>query len=500
MIRLFALGSFLMVFGVTSEVIAGTDVKINSDLPALNPPPGDVQNESRISVDPTNSQNLVTAYNDGAGTPNSLGISYSSDGGGMWTDVQIGTGLTHPSLLTTLDDVFDPYIEHDASGNVYAGYVARPSSPTLPGGPESALYIEYSTNGGVSWSGRTVIVSDVNGSGPTYRFNDRPTMDVGANDLAVTWIKDVDVNMPTSDIYFSSSPLAPGLNFSAPITVNNGANGTDYANAPDTAIAPNGTVYVAWIDFDVTLMDAVTGTIKIDSSPSVAVPIFGMDQTVVTIDPLPKHVSTTAGLGRTFDDARGQSYPVIAADPMDPSGQTVYLAYAEDQGNSDEGNIYFTRSTDGGMTWSLPLKINDDGTSTDQMHPAIAVKPDGTIDLAWYDKRNSTTDSDWDVYIARSIDGGLTFSPNVRITDTSFSTPSNSNNTEPWMGEYLGLDVDNSNAYLAFTSSLNDSYGDVYFDTIANSAIVPEPSALVMAVLGSLATFLHGKRKRKEEF
>ncbi len=57
------------------------DVKINSDAA------GDVQNEVRISVDPTNSQNLVTAYNDKVGTSNSLGISYSSDGGTTWTDI-----------------------------------------------------------------------------------------------------------------------------------------------------------------------------------------------------------------------------------------------------------------------------------------------------------------------------------------------------------------------------------------------------------------------------
>ena len=101
--------------------------------------------------------------------------------------------------------------------------------------------------------------------------------------------------------------------------------------------------------------------------------------------------------------------------------------------------------------------------------PWMDVKADGTIDVVWYDRRNDVNDVLWDVYIARSTDGGSSFSTNVRLNDTSFAVPSLSSG---WMGEYLGLAVDSNTAYVAFTSSVTDSVsGDVYFDKILNSSI-----------------------------
>ena len=93
------------------------------------------------------------------------------------------------------------------------------------------------------------------------------------------------------------------------------------------------------------------------------------------------------------------------------------------------------------------------------------VKPDGTIDITWYDRRNDASDKLWDVYIARSIDGGNTFSTNIPINDQNFASPQNPWGV-PWMGEYLGLAVDSTHAYVVFTTSVNDTYGDVYFDKI----------------------------------
>jgi hypothetical protein len=487
---------------VAGSALAGTDVQINSDAP------GTVQNEIRITQNPTDALNLVVAHNDGSGSgPNSLGVSFSTDGGATWTDLQLSVP-THPTLGTTLDVIFDPGVASDSQGNIYAIYIATINQIA----PESGIFIERSTDKGQTWTpaatNPTAIDSNLpsmppGGPDSSYRFNDRCDMTVdGSNNVHVVWIKDVDVNQPTSDIYYSKSPppVAPGpgnptgLDFTglgpgsvAPQTVNDNPGcppacppgppgSTDFANAPTVAVASDGTIYVAWVDLNVQVSTAQPAKIKVDRSLNGGMS-FNPDVTAQNLDGIALNILAIAAPLSTASgsaDASGGTYPVLATDPANP--QTVYLAFAgdptgaADPSGADEADIFFSKSTNGGSSWSMPVRVNDDGTTNDQSHPDMAVKPDGTIDIVWYDKRNAAGDDLWDVYITKSTDGGATFAPNTRISDQSYAASTDVVGS-PWLGEYLGIAVDSSNAYVAFTTSYNDSLGDVFFDSIANSAI-----------------------------
>jgi hypothetical protein len=119
------------------------------------------------------------------------------------------------------------------------------------------------------------------------------------------------------------------------------------------------------------------------------------------------------------------------------------------------------------------MRVNDDATSTDQIHPAIVSPADGSIWLAWYDKRNSAPNDDqWDVYMTRSCDRGASFLPNRRITDASFPSPVDAGGT-PWLGEYLGIVWDFVDGLIVFTKRASDPNGDVFFDRIAPCLISP---------------------------
>jgi hypothetical protein len=439
-----------------------------------------VQNEIRITRNATDANNLVVAYNDAIGAASSpVGVSFSLDGGLTWSDRQLSVP-THP-IVGSPDDgislvfIFDPFIDSDSVGNVYAGYIATDGA----GGGPSGLYIERSQDKGQTWSGPTTIAFDLRSTlvpPGAYRFNDRPDMTMdGSDGVYVVWIRDVGVGLATSDIHFTKSPPpgAPGpgnptgLDFSgtvansvAPQTVNDNPNGIDFANAPDVAVASDGTTYVAWINVDVTNPNPKPGTLLIDRSFDGGVS-FGSDLTVQSITALALNLTT--GVGAT--DALSGSYPSIAVNPSNP--QMVYIVYAADPSGADEADIFFTRSSDGGVSWSAPIVVNDDGTTTDQFHPAIAVKPNGDIDIVWYDKRNSAGDDQWDVYLAASGDGGASFTSNLRVTDSSFTSPTDLSGA-PWIGEYLGLEVDATTAAMAFTSGVGDARGDVFFDLFAN--------------------------------
>jgi len=83
-------------------------------------------------------------------------------------------------------------------------------------------------------------------------------------------------------------------------------------------------------------------------------------------------------------------------------------------------DVWFDRSFDGGATWGTDIRVNDlpgsaasPGASDPPVLPAMVVAPNGTIYVAYEDYRNG----DMDVYFARSTDGGTTWSPGARLND-----------------------------------------------------------------------------------
>lgn len=87
----------------------------------------------------------------------------------------------------------------------------------------------------------------------------------------------------------------------------------------------------------------------------------------------------------------------------------------------DNGDIYYANSTDGGITWSSSKMINDDGGTSEQGRPDIAIDSNDVIHITWADNRIDADPMNppnyFDIYYANSTDGGITFSINKRITD-----------------------------------------------------------------------------------
>lgn len=460
------------------------DIKVNSD------PPGTTQNEVSLTLNPTLSGNILMAYNDLVAS-GGLGVSFSLDYGASWTDRTLGgSGIPiDPFSLGAMSFIFDPFAGADNLGNLYAGYIAETGAGAWAGTP-SGIYVHQSTDAGNTWSAPLPIHNEPGGTPgmPPYRFNDKPhfTVDLwggspNQNALYAAWIQDDGANAPT-DIRFSASSDSGTTWFGTPVTVND-TPGTDMANGPNLAIAPDGTVYIAWLDVNVLISGSKSATLKLDKSTDGGL-TFGPDQTVLSIRSLPNNLKDA--IGNT--DARARSYPAIQVSPF--SSQEIYMVYAEDPDYNpvtgldgpDEADVYFIKSTDGGATWSTRLRLNDDSTVNDQFEPWIAVQPDGTIGVAWYDKRNFPTDNVWDVYMALSTDGGSTFGPNIRVNSVSFPTPGGG----VWMGEYLGLAANSSSFFVGFTSSITDPAGDVYFSKISTYAgAMPEPSATLLLVWGA---------------
>src|SRR5437899_9213108 len=68
-----------------------------------------------------------------------------------------------------------------------------------------------------------------------------------------------------------------------------------------------------------------------------------------------------------------------------------YVYASRNTSNGDPGNVFYIRSTDSGVTFSAPFKLNTDTTTRAQWQPNLSVSDTGTLFSVWYDERGSTT-------------------------------------------------------------------------------------------------------------
>jgi hypothetical protein len=89
--------------------------------------------------------------------------------------------------------------------------------------------------------------------------------------------------------------------------------------------------------------------------------------------------------------------------------------------------VVFTKSTNGGVTWSMPAEISEappsfNDSAGQAFTPSVDVSPNGTIAVTYYTFQNTTGPSflATDYWAITSSDGGATWSPQLRLTTSSF--------------------------------------------------------------------------------
>ncbi|MBZ0096899.1 MAG: glycoside hydrolase [Sulfuricella sp.] len=131
----------------------------------------------------------------------------------------------------------------------------------------------------------------------------------------------------------------------------------------------------------------------------------------VKVNPVPENIS-----------ADGENRPKIAV----TSEGRIYVAYTSSLEKPFSGHIRFSRSTDGGTTFSEPITVNDNREVISHRFEAMAVDSRGQITLAWLDKRDQSAAQQQGqaytgaaVYYSVSADGGASFGPNRKLADNS---------------------------------------------------------------------------------
>jgi hypothetical protein len=214
----------------------------------------------------------------------------------------------------------------------------------------------------------------------------------------------------------------------------------------NVVVAANHKAYVFWWDGN----QAPTERIMMTKSDNKGV----FDSAPTTVATL----RTTGADGSLGMDFRTNAFPQAATNPKDAN--TIYLVYNDvGQAPGDRGDIYFTQSTNGGSSWTRPVKLNDDATTADQFFPTITVMPDGEhVFVTWYDRRNAATPNgniERFGVIGTIDDETVTFGHNFDYSDAPFpeSFGHDSASAPDYMGDYDQATSDNHFFYTSFVDT-----------------------------------------------
>lgn len=386
---------------------------------------GDAANEPSITVDPANPNLIVIGWRQFdtiASNFRQAGYAYSTDGGRHWTF----PGVLDPGVFRS-----DPVLSSDSQGRAYYNSLKVV-------GNDYTCDVFVSLNGGANWGP------------PIYAYGgDKQWMTIdrtgGASDGHIYCAWSTAAGCCGNNTFTRST--TGGQSYETPI----GIPFTPIWGTLD--VAANGDLYIGGAspsNLSQFLVAKSTNAKNALVTPTFAVTspsLNGMMTFGVSIGPNPGGL-----LGQVS----------IAVDrSTGPMGGNIYMLCSVDPSSADPVDIHFTRSDDGGSTWSVPVRVNDDVGNNWQWFGTMSVSPDGRIDAIWNDTRNGGGAANQsELFYSSSFDGGVTWSPNQKVSPmwNSYAGWPNQNK----IGDYYGMISDRVGAHVAWAATFNGEQ-DVYY-------------------------------------
>lgn len=374
--------------------------------------------EPTIAVDPSNPGIVAVAQG--------RRVTVSFDGGVDGFPVTLTAPATNPGgdaslAFDSAGRLFISYLCSPGAGRdvCMTGYSCDPSGPSctiLPGA--WPVNVTAAAGSGGNNADKEWIAADPYPGSP---FQDR---------IHVVWVR-LDTGNPWS--IWTTYSTDQGQTWSGAQQVSAADEGLTWP--PHVAVAPNGSVYVAWhgqVGFldpsgrDVP--DGVSGQMIMRRSDDGGVTwqprsfpyLPGMADMTYNVQHEANGVIPGATMWLT-----GSLQPWILPDPL-VAGRVHVVANDDPDNNVDAGDaadVFIVTSSDSGTTWSAPTRVDQGAPGTFQVLPTAAINPvNGAIAVAWYDNRaladaNLDGTFELDLMATFSTDGGATWSPEVDIND-----------------------------------------------------------------------------------
>jgi len=403
---------------VPTALVVGTNVDVSNN--------SQVESETYLAIDPTDSRYLLGASNNITNDPQMT--FRSSDWGATWTTTLLPLVCTYHS---------DPWTGFDSYGVAYS------STLEYSTGCKGKTNINYfrSTDHGATWTSAFTINANSSNDKQLNVIDNQPTSPCRDHHY-IGW-----------DTGSENVAAAPAWN--GPWTVKSSIDSSSIGT--DLAVGPDGEIYDVWAK--------TTGQIRFAKSTDCGATWSSAATVSATVDGYDYGIPAQCA-------RRVLIYPSVDVDRTSgPHRGWVYVAWndftaAQGSGcvsatSTNTANVWFSRSTDGGASWSTKKTVHETDTAlprTDQFNQWMRVDDaDGSIHVSWYDTRNDPARVKTEIYYTRSFDGGTTFETPTKISSATSDESSGNGNQ---YGDYAGLAVEDGVAYPFWTDSRTAWGGD----------------------------------------
>ena len=390
---------------------------------------GDAANEPSIAIDPVNPDRMVIGWRQFDNVNSNFrqaGYGYTVDGGDSWT---------FPSVIEPGIFRSDPVLGSDAQGNFYY------NSLTYDGGNNYWCDVYRIEDGGNEWDDGVY----AQGGDKQWMIIDQ-TEGKGAGNIYAYWTVDYSI----CGYYNFTRSVNGGNSYEDCVYV------TDEPHWGTLDYNDDGDLYVCgaqgWWGGGFVVAKS---TYAKDSTFSV----FWDFATSVNLGGY-----STSGAPINPQGLVGQAWVAVDRSGGETNGN-VYLLCSVETYSGDPADVMFTRSEDGGLTWSSPIRVNKDNSSNNyQWFGTMSVAPNGRIDVVWLDTRGASFGSyNSALYYSYSIDGGYTWSEDEQLSDEF--DPKIGYPNQDKMGDYFHMISTEDHAHLAWANTLNGEE-DVYYGRI----------------------------------
>ena len=375
--------------------------------------------EPWLDVNPKDANNLIAVYQQdrfsNGGSRGNAG-AYTTNGGGAWTT------FTFPKLTKCTQGVWaratDPWITFSPNGHAYAMQLVFDNFPIAdhPGdAAANAMVVQKSTNKGVSWSDPVVLIRDTN----ARLFNDKNSMTADPNNSNFVYAVWDRLNSSLGGLINPENVI--GLGFKGPALFTRTTDGGSNWEPPKVIYDPGGNnqtignqIVVLPLSKGGTVINFFNEILNFsnrDHNPPFVFNLafkYSEDKGVTW---LPKNKPVRAQTLATL--AQFRAFGTILPNTPPPNngvrGGDILFDVAVNRTN---GNLYavwqdarfsgfqidqiaFSQSTDGGFSWSVPIKANLTPSNIPILRqqaftPSVSVENDGTVVINYYDFRNDT--------------------------------------------------------------------------------------------------------------
>lgn len=402
-------------------------------------------NEDPIATNPTNALQFITGGND-YNCPSSLqGFFATSDGGTTFHRNCLGT-------LSGQSGFGDPGVGYDTAGKVYVTGI-----DSKDGAATGEIVIAKSSDGGVTFPKPHVAVKSLSGG-----LTDKDWMEIdtnaGSSHKNTIYISITDFN-PSGNSQITVSHSTNGGGTFKTVKVGSPATIPAVNQFTDLAIGKDGTVYVSFINCPGTGTTGDCGgtSTKIlvskstDGGNTWSTPVIAATVTLAP-DTCGAYYGCLPNTGE-----RVSNIPVIAIDNSSGTNAgTLYLAFYN---YTTFMNVEVAKSTDGGTTWSAPVKVVPPSVTHDQFFPWINVSPTGLVGVTFLDRRDDPANINYEAFLATSKNG-------TAFRDKKLSSAVSNPNNDGFSGAFMGDYTGNAWAGKTLYSSWMDTRSNVSQDEV----------------------------------